>query len=69
MLDFVKNICRQVGNFFGFNNPTLYGGIVLLAGALLVLVLIIAIIASACKKKKANKKAVKEQPSKLEEKQ
>ncbi len=55
MLDFIKDICTKVGEFFGFAKPTLFGGIVLLALVLIVLVSAIVIIVNVCKKRKAKK--------------
>ena len=53
MLDFVKNVCKKVGDLFGFDKPMLFGGIILLALVLIVCVCVILIIVNACKKRKA----------------
>ncbi len=56
MLDFIKNVCKMVGNWFGFSRPVFFGGITILAVGLILLVCFILIIVSVSKKRKANKK-------------
>lgn len=62
MWEFIKSICRDVGNLLGVTRPLFIGAIVLAAIAFILLIVCIIIIAKVAKARKQKKQVVNAKP-------